>query len=346
MKNEMKQAVKIGAIYSGAVIGAGFASGQELLLFFARFGIRGAWGLVLAGILFILLAVMILSAGKQRANGDFKTYIRQIFGTNLAEVYYLIIQIFMAVSFCVMISGSDALFCEQFGFPKGVGALLSALFCFFILQKGANCLAITNLILVPLMTVGMILVCVWFLLMQTEPVWFSGTDLRGNIFLSAILYVSYNMMTAAAVLVPISKTASCKKTAMLGGALGGGLLNLLAVLVFVVLVFAQNMMFLGEMPILRVSQTLGMWVSVLYAVVLLMAMMTTAVANGFSVMEHFTAKGGNRRLYAVLLCLASVLAAKIPFSKMLDTCYTFFGCLGICFLSAVVYDWFRNRKFK
>lgn len=38
MKNN-NSALKIAGVYTGAILGAGFASGKELIVFFARFGI-------------------------------------------------------------------------------------------------------------------------------------------------------------------------------------------------------------------------------------------------------------------------------------------------------------------
>ena len=36
----------------GALIGAGFASGQEIYLFFYRFGKNGIWGIILCSLIF------------------------------------------------------------------------------------------------------------------------------------------------------------------------------------------------------------------------------------------------------------------------------------------------------
>lgn len=48
----MNNSVRIGLTYAGTVIGAGFASGQELLQFFASYGWFGLLGVCVATILF------------------------------------------------------------------------------------------------------------------------------------------------------------------------------------------------------------------------------------------------------------------------------------------------------
>lgn len=47
-----KTSFQVAATYVGAVMGAGFASGQEIQQFFARFGYWGLVGVVLSSFLF------------------------------------------------------------------------------------------------------------------------------------------------------------------------------------------------------------------------------------------------------------------------------------------------------
>ena len=55
-----KNISKIAFVYIGTVMGAGFASGQEMLVFFASFGKDGIYGLILAGFMFFLIGWMVL----------------------------------------------------------------------------------------------------------------------------------------------------------------------------------------------------------------------------------------------------------------------------------------------
>jgi len=57
MKNEGVTTFKVAAVYIGTIVGAGFATGQEVLQFFNRFGIWGLGGLAVATILFIVSGI-------------------------------------------------------------------------------------------------------------------------------------------------------------------------------------------------------------------------------------------------------------------------------------------------
>ena len=48
----MKQSLKIGSAFVGLIVGAGFASGQEVMQYFTSFGIWGTVGAIITGLLF------------------------------------------------------------------------------------------------------------------------------------------------------------------------------------------------------------------------------------------------------------------------------------------------------
>ena len=61
MKNKNQiSAFEMAVVYVGTIIGAGFASGQEIFQFFVRFKMKGFWGLVITELLFIIFFYKIM----------------------------------------------------------------------------------------------------------------------------------------------------------------------------------------------------------------------------------------------------------------------------------------------
>ena len=60
MKNTGVSTLKVAAAYIGTVVGAGFATGQEILQFFNRFGVMGLVGIVIATIMFVVFGYLIM----------------------------------------------------------------------------------------------------------------------------------------------------------------------------------------------------------------------------------------------------------------------------------------------
>ena len=171
MQKETKKIIKIASVYAGAVLGAGFASGQELTAFFVKFGMRGLIACTISGCMFMLLGAMVLLEAKKTNQTHYLGYLKSILGEKTGTVLYIISELFMAVSFCVMLSGSGALFNEQFGLPAVAGVLLTSVICFVVLQGNVKGLTTINMMLVPFMIVGMVLVCVMFILNQHQESW-------------------------------------------------------------------------------------------------------------------------------------------------------------------------------
>ena len=55
-----KNWIKIASIYVGTVIGAGFASGREIIEFFGVYGLKGIVGIIISGFLFSVLGSLLL----------------------------------------------------------------------------------------------------------------------------------------------------------------------------------------------------------------------------------------------------------------------------------------------
>ena len=61
----MKRILKIGSAFIGVIIGAGFASGQEVLQYFTSFGHFGTLAAIIATALFAYLGMTLTKLGSQ-----------------------------------------------------------------------------------------------------------------------------------------------------------------------------------------------------------------------------------------------------------------------------------------
>ena len=61
MRRELiEKSLQIGGAYVGIIVGAGFASGQEIVLYFTSYGFKGIYGALLAMVGFQLLECVLL----------------------------------------------------------------------------------------------------------------------------------------------------------------------------------------------------------------------------------------------------------------------------------------------
>lgn len=336
-----KSLLKISAVYLGTVLGAGFASGQELLQFFVQFSYRGLLGCMLAGVLFCFLGAFILSKSYALSEKTYRAYLKTVFKRPLSGFLSFVSELFLCISFCIMLSGSGAFFTQRLSLSPLWGILLTDIICLAVFLHDIKGLSVINVLLTPIMLFGTVYVSVHSIFTGYQAAWLPQINPRGIFLPYAIFYVGYNMLTAAAVLVPAASLAEDRKTAARGGVLGGAMLTLMAVLSTVALSLADKT-WDSPLPMLLLSEQAGTLAYLLYSAVLYMAMLTTAVSTGFSVVQRLSALGMGQKTAAFFVCLASIPLSFFEFAKLVKYCYLFFGVLGILLIGGIFWDWYKR----
>ena len=100
-------------------------------------------------------------------------------------------------------------------------------------------------------------------------------------------------------------------------------------------------------PMLFIADKGGVIMKGVYAAVLYMAMITTAVSSGFALLDFL-----NRRLclnatvLPAIMCAVSVPLAYVGFAELVDKLYRFFGFLGVFVLVLVLLDGIKLKIWK
>jgi len=327
------QVCKVAALYVGTVIGAGFASGQEIMQFFISFGSRGLAGAVLAAVLFALLGLIMMGIATARKAESYADVLPCLMGGKLAGLVDLLSLLMLFGGLAVMLAGSGAVLNEQFGWPQYAGTTLAALITAAVVFGGLQGVLAINMILVPLKILFILVVCA--LTLPTKGLACPHVETRtaaqaaaGWIW-SAVLYVSYNTVTPLAVLSSLGAHIP-RRTAMLGGLVGGMLLG-----AAVFLVAVTGLLFYPEIggcqvPMLYIAGNLGgFWRSGL-GVLIWVAVVTTAIADTFGFVSRVATRGGRMYRWAgpatILLALP---LAQLDFAGLIRMLYPLFGYAGL-----------------
>ena len=146
----------IAATYIGTVIGAGFASGQEVLQYFVSFGPAGPAAIVLATLLFFGFGALAMLLG-HHLQTDRYAPIMEWRGYRLPRLFAdFFITLSLAGTFVIMVAGAGSTFAQAFGVPAFVGSIAVGVLCILNLLKGLDGLVRVQSILVPLLIAGAI----------------------------------------------------------------------------------------------------------------------------------------------------------------------------------------------
>ena len=321
----MYNSIKLSMVFIGIVIGAGFASGQEFMGFFLRYGAISIYGVILASVLFGIIAICILN--KIYITGA--RNISEYFGNSRLFVFVDVIStLFMLASYIVMTSGSGAIFEEYLGLPKFVGILSMTVICGIVFWRGADGLVKVNLALTPIMVFGTIFVGMR-ILSQDVAVMACADGVLNNWVSSALVYVSYNVLTATAVMTALRELITSRKVAILSGIISGISLGVAAVILWKVLYINYDSVQDSAVPMLAASGKYRMF----YLPLLYFAIVTTAVSSGFGVVTRLPKKWG---VWAVLTCGA--IFGFMGFAVLVEKLYGFFGVVGIIIMFYIIFD--------
>ena len=341
-------AFQIASAYIGTVIGAGFASGQEVLRFFDAFGLWGVPAIMVASTLFFLIGYSILLIGYRLKAQSHLDVVRFTNGPVLGAFIDILITISLFGGLSAMIAGAGAIFGEQLSLTPMWGTFVMALLALLTVSTGTRGVVRANSFLVPFLIAIMLAVSVASLIRNPiTPQEISATAaLPGatpNWLLSATNYASYNIVISIGVLAPMGSAVRDKSKLLQGALLGAA--GLSAALIAIYLCVMTNIMEAGgrELPMVAAAGSLSGVIRILFVAVLFAAIYTTAVGNLFALSQRVTL-GLPRKLFIALAACLALVAGQFGFSNMVRFLYPAVGYGGMAFFAGVAYVWIAKRE--
>lgn len=329
----MKNVLKVVFVIIGTLIGAGFASGQEVYLFFFSYGMKGLIGILISS---IIIGVVIYSTfnilNKYKIN-TYKDFLNILIPKNikLKIIANFIINIFILITFFIMIAGFGAYFEQEIGINRLVGSLVLAIITFIVFMTSIKGVVKVNELLVPIL-IGFIFIIGIISIKDTHILNLENYVIRTNytnFALSAVLYSSYNSILLIPVLITLNNYVKNKKQIFYISFISAIVTILLSVIIFLLLVRVDVDISKLEMPVVYVvSNIFKIW-RYIYGVIILGSIFTTAISLGVSFLQN-TAK--NKKGYtqiAIIMCITSVIISKFGFSNLVSLLYPIFGYLGL-----------------
>jgi uncharacterized membrane protein YkvI len=321
------KSVQIAATYIGTVVGAGFASGQEILAFFTSYGPWGTVGILAATGLFVWLGYKMMLYSHQLGTPSYESFNRALFGNILGRVINLIVFATLFGVTTVMLAGSGSVLEEKFGMPYLLGIVFTIVLAYGVLHKGLSQLLAVNSIVVPMMLLFCLLIVNSDQIGSSIPKQLPDTY---SFIWKSILYVSYNLATAQSVLVPIGShirdVRILRRAAILGG---GGLGFMLLVSHAAMLAHWEDVSVL-DIPMVFITAQWSEWLQLFFILVLYAEIFTTLISNVYGIAQQlkelFTVK--EQTLY-LLLFSSSMLFCLIGYTQLLMILYPIFGYLGL-----------------
>lgn len=333
-------------MYVGTVVGAGFASGQEVMQFFGFHGPYGILGIFVSAALFVIYGAVVMITGRRIGAESHREVVLAggiPWATGAVDI---LITCFLLGAFSAMAAGSGAVFEEQFGVPALLGSGALAAVAVVTVLLGISGVVTVLSLFSPLLLATVLVVSV--LAFSQSPINLTSA-IPGRAALSpwpvaAVAYASYNLIFAIAILAPAG-TLAPEPTLKRGALLGGIGLGLGALAIHVALLTRAPAVTRFEIPMIYLaSQTLGPF-SLVYSAVLLAEVYTTAVASLYGFVARLAEQGTPRyTLLAVGSGIAGFAASLVGFSNLVAKVYSAVGVAGLLLLFTLLLGYNKTAR--
>ncbi len=349
----MFRVLKIGSAFIGIIVGAGLASGQEILQYFTSFGHLGTLAAILCTALFTYFGMTLTRLGSRMRTTSHKDVIYKISGRYLGMIIDGVIIFTLFGVGVVMIAGAGSLLNQQFELPLYVGSLL--LIILVILTVMLNVEKVVGVIgsVTPFLVITVIVIGVYSLFTmdlsfnELNPIAQNNETTLPNWYVSAINYVSFNIAVGAAMSLVMGGAEKDERVAALGGLVGGLGLGLVIILSHLAIFSKVDAVAAYDMPMLKIVHDISPVLAIFMSFVLFGMIFNTGVSMFYAFTARFfemNTKTSNTAI--VIVCLAGFLLSFVGFTDLVAFFYNLIGYLGIVLMLALLKASLNLSKYK
>ena len=281
--------------FAGAIvaflIGSGFATGQEILQYFASYGYWGIAGSLLTLILLMYVCSSFLMVGYnekfEKGNDIYKYYC----GEKLGTCFDYFSTVFCFLSFIVMVAGSAATVNQHYNLSPVFGGLIIAVLSLITVITGlSKIVEIVGKVGPTIVTISIIvgIVSVFKNYINLDPktvipaleLLESSEKLvkaSSNWYLAAFSYVGFCMLWLAGFLASIGAKAQSSLEAKYGGLIGALMFSLAVIVVTFGLLSSIEVTAGTQIPMLYLANNVHPFFSSIFALIIIAGIYSTAV---------------------------------------------------------------------
>lgn len=328
--------------YAATLIGAGFASGQEIISFFVKYGKMSIFAVVLAAVLMGAFAAAVMGECAELKIKSYGGYLNRFMNKKMRYILEVMTLFFALAVFCVMAACCGEMGSTLLGIKNIYGAAFLCVLCGVIMMFKTDSALNVNAAIGAVIIVSSI-TCVLYLLRYREHQAFAD---GAKMIVSGVSYSGYNVLTAGVILAELSSRLKSRREAYLASFAAAFSLLVIMVLMWGLLSIYYGKINLGEIPMLTLALRENRVIAAAYAAVLFFAVFSTALSNGIGAVDIVGNKIGRKRA-AALIAFVGFCMSGAGFSTLIDAVYRACGYVGAVFLLYTIFHYIlfvKNMK--
>lgn len=347
----MKKSLQIGGAYVGIIVGAGFASGQEIVLYFTSYGFRGIYGALIATVGFALVGMCIAQISSRLRTTSHKDLIYQISGNAVGLVMDYLLSLFLFGVAVIMFAGAGATLHQMFGLPVWLGSICMIVLTIATVMMDVKSIINVIAIATPYLLAIVSIIAVYSLatmdltFVEQAVIAQQAQVSSKSWWVTALLYLSFNIGVCFSLLTVMCGSIRNEKVAGMGGIIGGILLGALILLINLSLLAKMNVIVGIDIPMLALANEIHPLVGLLMSFSLLGMIYNTAVGMFYSFMVRFLKPNkASFKVTAVFIGGLGFLASLAGFTTLVAKLYAVMGYVGFILIVLIVFAWFKGVR--
>lgn len=333
-----------GIVLQSVLIGGGYSTGREVVAYGAKFGALG-WVSGLAIMIgFAVMAFLMFEVARLFRAYDYRNLVKQFLGPLwwLYDIIYIMLAILIVA---IVIAATGSILDQTLGIQYWVGIIAIAIVAGFLNFYGTR-------LIERFKTIGTICLFAGYIIFaslvisntwgEAKQVFASGdTSFAGDfsawsLVWTGVIYVGYNLAIYPAALFTAQRQKTLKDT-LVGGAVAGVLMTVPWFLTYFALLgsYPSKSVFNADVPWLQMLDGYGVWVVVLFGIVVGWTLIETATGMVHAFLDRLNnnlAESGRRPLsktsngiMAIVFLAVSAVVGTAGITNLVDTGYTVLG---------------------
>ena len=337
--------------YVGVIIGAGLASGQDLLQYFLSFGSIGFVGIVGVGLLNVLFGGIALQLGSYYRSDNHDEVFERIAHPALRRVIDVVLVFSGFAMGFVMLAGAGANLEQQFGMPAWAGSALCAVLVVLTAFLDFDRIMKVIGVFTPMIVLAITVLTVYSLarphpgLAELDAIASRVPPALPNLWLSTINYFALCVVGGIAMAFVLGGSVLRIGEARRAGRGGGIIIALVVGADALALYLNLDRVWDVNVPALEIARSIHPAFAFAYTLIIFALIYNTVFSLFYSTARRFSG-GSTTRMRLVLVGVVALgyAASFMGFKKLVGAMYPIIGYLGIALLGVLVLGWIRQRS--
>ena len=335
--------------FVGLLVGAGFATGQEVVQYFTAFGSWGIPGLIVAALVMTLAGTVFLQLGSYFHASEHNTVFRNVTHPIVSKLLDIAVIITLFAIGFVMLAGAGSNMEQQFGWKTWIGSTLMLVLVLVVGMLDVDKVSKVIGAVTPTIIIAVIGVAIYTGLNMPDDIG-AAMDASsqidtpiGNWLISALNYNGLALMLAVSMSLVIGGDNISPREAGWGGVVGGIIYSIMMGLAGFSLLMNSDKAQGSDIPMLSLVDDVNPTLGAVMAVIIYLMIFNTAIGMFYALGKRLT-RNNPKRFYPVYAgaCIIGFILSFVGFQALVSNVYPILGYLGLLMIVVMVFNRIKN----